>query len=418
MAAGMEVSHGGYDWGMRRTAMPRMLSALLLPVPVLLPILVPVLLPALMARTASAQFDDADLPPIATSRFAVSPASFRELRMLGEPAPAPTAGETLHGEPLEAWTPGKTTMLLFWSPFVGGAGEHLARLAEVGRDHDHIEIASIGMGPKDRIEAVLADLPGRNPIAPRTIVDPTSTGRKAFLQPLGLNELPAIVVIDGEGRIIFHGPVRTSSMILGQFVSGTFDVADYRRSALEYGARMNANRIINEGRSLARRGELPWDTVIEAAEEAVALDPQNTPLRVLHFDTLLVDADRPDEAYEVGRRIMAEFPTSPLTMNDLAWHVVSYPNVSRRDLDFALEAARRANAIQGGLDSAMLDTLARVHWMRGDAAEAIRLQRQAVALAPDTWSGDETRANLAAYTDGTLAPGEMPPPFRSPRQPR
>ena len=111
---------------------------------------------------------------------------------------------------------------------------------------------------------------------------------------------------------------------------------------------------------------------MEVLRQAVELDPQNTPLRVLEFDVLLTDADRPDEAYEVGRKIMADFPTSPLTLNDLAWHIVSFPNVSRRDLDFALEAGRRANAVQGWLDSGMLDTLARVHWMRGETDEAIR----------------------------------------------
>lgn len=381
--------------------------------------LISIVLSVTAASMASAQ-DAAGtpgLPPIATSRFAVPASSFRELRMLGEAAPAPVAGDTLHGEPLTAWTPGKTTMLLFWSPFVGGAGEHLTRLSEVGRDRDHIEIASIGLGPQDRIEAVLADLPGRDPIPPRTIVDPTNAWRQRFLQPLGLTELPAIVVIDDEGRLLYHGPLRTSSMTLGSVVSGTFDVGTYRRDALEYGARMNVNRIVNEGRSRARRGELAWDELLDVVAEAVALDPQNTPLRVLQFDVLLADANRPDEAYEVGRRIMDDFPTSPLTLNDLAWHVVSFPNVARRDLDFALEAARRGHAIQGGLDSTMIDTLARVHWMRGDATEAIRLQRIAVGLAPDTWHGDETRANLAAYTDGSVAPGEMPPPYRSPRQP-
>ncbi len=358
-----------------------------------------------------------DLPPIARSRFAVPASSFRELRMIGEPAPAPRAGETLHGEAIDAWAPGNTTLLLFWSPFVEGAGEHLARLAEVGREQDHIEIASIALGPRDRVEAVLGDLPGRNPTAPRTVVDPTGAWRDAFLKPLGLTELPAIVAIDGDGRIQFHGPLRTSSMALGSLVSQTFDPAEYTRNALEYGARMNISRLVNEGRARARRGELPWDAVLGMLREGIALDPQNTPLRVLEFDVLLADADRPDEAYEVARRIMADFPTSPLTLNDLAWHIVSFPNVSRRDLDVALEAARRANAVQGRLDSGVLDTLARVHWLRGDAAEAIRLQRIAVGHAPDTWQGDDTRENLRVYTDGSLAPGDMPRPYRSPRTP-
>ncbi len=369
------------------------------------------------SAVAFGQETPSDLPPIATSRFAVPASSFRELRMIGEPAPAPVAGETLHGEPVESWTPGHTTLLLFWSPFVAGSAEHVARLQEVTGPIENVDGISIALGPKDRVEAMLENLPGRNPVPPRTVVDATGAWRDAFLQPLGLTELPAIVAIDGEGRVLYHGPVRTSSLTLGTIVSGAFDPGKYRRDALEYGARMNVQRIVNEGRSRAKRGELSWDSVVEVIRQAIELDPQNTPLRVLEFDVLVADADRPDEAYEVGRKIMADFPTSPLTLNELAWHTVSFPNVSHRDLDFALEAARRANAVQGWFDSGMLDTLARVHWMRGESDEAIRLQTIAVGYSPDTWQGDETRENLRVYTDGSLEPGQMPRPYRSPRTP-
>ncbi len=358
-----------------------------------------------------------DLPPIATSRFAVPSSSFRELRMIGEAAPAPIPAETLHGDPVESWAPGRTTLLLFWSPFVAGSGEHVARLQQITGGLDGVEGISVGLGPKDRVVAMLDDLPGRDPVPPRTVVDPTGEWREEFLKPLGLTELPAIVAIDGEGRVLFHGPVRTSSLSLGSIVSGTFDPVKYRRDALEYGARMNVQRIVNEGRARARRGEIAWDSVLEVLREAIAFDPLNTPLRVMEFDVLLADADRSEEAYEVGRRIMAEFPTSPLTLNDLAWHVVSFPNVSNRDLDFALEASRRANAVQGWFDPGMLDTLARVHWLRGEVEDAVRLQTIAVGNAPDSWAGDDARENLRVYTDGSLAPGEMPRPYRSPRTP-
>lgn len=369
------------------------------------------------SAVAFGQETPSDLPPIATSRFAVPASSFRELRMIGEAAPAPVGGETLHGDPVESWTPGHTTLLLFWSPFVAGSAEHVARLQEVTGPIENLDGISIALGPKDRVEAMLENLPGRNPLPPRTVVDATGAWRDAFLQPLGLTELPAIVAIDGEGRVLYHGPVRTSSLTLGTIVSGAFDPGKYRRNALEYGARMNVQRIVNEGRSRAKRGELSWDSVVEVIRQAIELDPQNTPLRVLEFDVLVADADRPDEAYEVGRKIMADFPTSPLTLNELAWHTVSFPNVSHRDLDFALEAARRANAVQGWFDSGMLDTLARVHWMRGETDEAIRLQTIAVGYSPDTWQGDETRENLRVYTDGSLEPGQMPRPYRSPRTP-
>ena len=114
---------------------------------------------------------------------------------------------------------------------------------------------------------------------------------------------------------------------------------------------------------------------------------------------------------------MARFPRSALTLNDLAWHVVSFPSVGHRDLDFALEASRRSNALQGWTNAGALDTLARIHWLRGDPEEAVRWQRKAVSQAADSWFGDEARENLRVYTDGSLAPGEMPRPYVSPRRP-
>ena len=358
-----------------------------------------------------------ELPPIATSRFAPPADSLRDIRLLGTPAPDPPGGEPIIGDAVEAWTPDRYTMLIFWSPFVGGAGEHLARLGEVTRDHP-VDGISIALGPRDKAEAVLADLPGRSPIPPRTIVDPEGAWRSTFLEPLGLTSLPAVVVIDGEGRISYHSPLKAILKPLAQILAGTWDPDAFTSDALEYAARMNLMSLVERGRSLARRGEIEWDDVLSTIREGIALDPDNTPLLVREFDVLLADADRPDEAYRTGRRIMERFPRSPITLNELAWHVVSFPGVSRRDLDFALEASRRANAVQGWMDDGQLDTLARIHWMRGDATEAVRLQRRAAALAPDTWHGDGIRANLDAYTDGSLEPGEMPPPYLSPRRPR
>ena len=377
-----------------------------------------------LGTTPALQESDAELPPIATSRFAPPDSAIRDLRMLGEPAPLPRAGEPLVGPPLEAWSKDGYTMLVFWSPFVGSSGEHLARLAQVDRDHDHIEGISIALGPRDRAQGMLENLPGREKAGrekatpPRTIIDEGNTWRETFLEPLGLTSLPAVVAIDREGLVSFHSPLQAMLRPLADIVSDTWDPNNYRGQALEYSARMNLYRLIEQGRSKARRGEITWDQVLKLTDEGLTLDPANTPLLVKKFDILLADANRPEEAYEFGREIIAAYPRSPITLNDLAWHTVSFPNVQVRDLDFALEASRRANALQGWMDYGQLDTLARIHWMRGDEAEANRLQRKAVALAPDTWHGDGIRANLEAYTDGRLAPGELPLPYRSPRQPR
>ena len=371
-----------------------------------------------LGTTPALQEADAVLPPIATSRFAPADSDIRELRMLGEPAPLPAPGEAIIGSPIESWSDDGYTLLVFWSPFVGGAGQHLNTLGEVDRDHAHIEGISVALGPRDRVERVLENLPGRQPVVPRTIVDEGNSWRERFLEPLGLTSLPAVIAIDREGRISYHSSLTPMLRPLGEIVSGKWDPMSYRKDALVYTARMNLMDAIQKGRSLANRGQLSWDEVLKITDEGLALDPQNTPLLVRKFDILIADADRPEEGYEFGRWIMEQFPRSPITMNELAWHTVSFPNVRDRDLDFALEASLRSNALMGWLDYGHLDTIARIRWLRGEESEAIRLQRKAVALAPDTWYGDAVRANLEAYTNGSLAPGEVPRPYRSPRQPR
>jgi hypothetical protein len=225
-----------------------------------------------------------------------------------------------------------------------------------------------------------------------------------------------VVAIDKHGEVVYHGPMNTASMALARITSNNWSSDGYRDSVMEYMSRQQASIALNEIRGRVRRGQATADQAVSLAEELIELDAQNGGRQVSKFDILLTIADRPDDAYAYGREIATRFSNNYLVLNDLAWNIVSLPDVSRRDLDFALEMSRRANAIQGYTDYSVLDTMGRIWWMRGDADEAIRWQMMAVARAFGTWHGDSTRANLDAYTNGYLKPGEMPPPYRSPRR--
>ena len=358
----------------------------------------------------------ADQHEMASSRFAPDSGTIRELRMIGEAAPPPPGGTMIKGDPITDWNTTGPTILLFWSPFVGGTGTHLAQLGDVGVKSKKIETLSIASGPRSRVEDTLDNLPGRAPIAPRTILDDAGRWRQTFIEPLGLTTLPAVVALDDNGEVVYHGPMNTASMALAKISADTWSADGYRDSVLEYNARQQASIALSEIRGRVRRGQATTEEAIALAEELIELDPRNGGRQVSKFDILLANADRSDDAYAYGREIATRFPDNYLILNDLAWNTVSLPNVPRRDLDFALEMSRRANAIQGYTDHSVLDTLGRVWWMRGDADEAIRWQLKAVARAFGTWHGDSTRANLDAYTNGYLKPGEMPPPYRSPRR--
>lgn len=73
-----------------------------------------------------------------------------------------------------------------------------------------------------------------------------------------------------------------------------------------------------------------------------------------------------------------DYPRSPLFHNDLAWTAA----LLDRDLDMALEHAQRAVALSPSR-AAYADTLAEVHFRRGNREEAVRLQKRAVELDPN-----------------------------------
>jgi len=94
---------------------------------------------------------------------------------------------------------------------------------------------------------------------------------------------------------------------------------------------------------------------------------------------------RPDEAeelfalvYRVGRQVCDDFPDSALAHNNLAWLAAR----CGRRLDDALAHAQRAVALAPD-KAAYLDTLAEVHFQKGDRDRAVELAEQCLRLAPD-----------------------------------
>jgi sugar lactone lactonase YvrE len=83
-------------------------------------------------------------------------------------------------------------------------------------------------------------------------------------------------------------------------------------------------------------------------------------------------------------------------LNRIAWRIVdpARPTAeAARDLDLAQRAAEAAVAISKRRNAAMLDTLARVYAWRGDFAQALAIQEEALQVL-DRFPGTGTRANL------------------------
>jgi tetratricopeptide (TPR) repeat protein len=84
-----------------------------------------------------------------------------------------------------------------------------------------------------------------------------------------------------------------------------------------------------------------------------------------------------DKVYQGLQHDLDQAPEDPRQLNNLAWICA----VAHEHLEDALTAAKRATELDPN-DANILDTLAEVHFQRGERDEAIQCIRRAIELEP------------------------------------
>ena len=154
--------------------------------------------------------------------------------------------------------------------------------------------------------------------------------------------------------------------------------------------------------------EEKWNLAVEQLEKSLAIKNDDFLVWIDLGDALCIDArgvrfgtpERNERAADAYRRALELNPAAARGWNNLAWLLAK----TRMRLDEALAAANRAVEIDENRPS-YLDTLAEVHFVRGEVADAIRVIRRAREHAPDD---DYLRKQLdrfeAALASATPAP--------------
>ena len=136
---------------------------------------------------------------------------------------------------------------------------------------------------------------------------------------------------------------------------------------------LEARIAIEEGRT---------DDAIDLLRRLVDQQPSNSSL-IEDLYPLLVEAGRDKEADEFyqklnqyGEDALALFPDSMQDLNSNAWLKAR----CGKDLDTALQRSERSNELSKN-NEAYLDTLAEVHFQRGDRSKAVEISEKAVKLS-------------------------------------
>lgn len=149
-----------------------------------------------------------------------------------------------------------------------------------------------------------------------------------------------------------------------------------------------------------------FDAVRAEADACLNLTPGNLDLAILLIPELTRNGRSADADALYARaagpyaELCKDHPTSAFAHNSAAWLAA----VCRRDLDAALDHARKATTLAPA-HAGYRDTLAEVHFQRGDRAKAIELIRECQKLEPkNNYFGKQLRR----FESGD--PGAPPPP--------
>jgi len=294
---------------------------------------------------------------------------------VGDDAPPLKIAKWVKGDALTL-EKGKTYVVEFWATWCGPcvAGmPHLSELQEAYKD----KVTFVGVTTQDvrgnTLEAVEAMVKEKGPGMGYTVAwDDAGATHDAWMTAARQGGIPCAFVVDANRKIAFIGHPIMLDPVLAGLADGTWDpVAGPEKIAAAF---KRLQEIFQMDRAMALAALPAFEKENPLLAEAFATEKF----------TLLLAAGKTDEASAVARKLVEKGVkyNSPEALNRIAWMIVDpATEVSNRDLDLALKAATAAVDLTKGEDGAILDTLARVHYWKGDLAKAIEIQTTAVEKA-------------------------------------
>ena len=297
---------------------------------------------------------------------------------LGDPAPALSIETWVKGEPVASFEKGKVYLVEFWATWCGPCIVQMPHLSQIQREHAD-DVTVIGVTSQDErgntLAAVKAMVAAKGDgMGYRVAWDSGRETNEAWMRAAGQSGIPCSFLVDGQGRIAYIGHPMFLDEPVGEVLAGTWDI-EQGNAALAKAM----SRVSDIYRASARDPEAALAKIAEFEKDHPRLDALLDSLKFM----LRLKIEDYDAAYALGAKLVdhAIAAKNPVDLNQIAWTIVDPEgSVAKKDLDLAMRAAKKAVEIAGE-DAAILDTLARVYFLKGDRAKAIEIQERAVKAA-------------------------------------
>jgi thiol-disulfide isomerase/thioredoxin len=327
----------------------------------------------------------------------------------GDPAPKLQTGKWVQGEPVKDFEKGKAYIVEFWATWCGPCRQSIPHLNEKYLKYKDKGLVVIGQDCWETDDSLVAPFVKKmgDQMAYRVALDDKDGGTKGkmadtWMAAAGQDGIPTAFLIDTNGIIAWIGhPMTLKDEVIDAVLAGKFDI---KKAADETAAEQkNAEQIQKLGREMEADVETKdWDGASAKLDEIAKLLPadERDNLSAARFGIAIGKKDYP-AAYKLAQQLSDAHKDDAQLQNAMAWEIVANPTIEQRDLTVAETLATRADAAANGKEPAVLDTLARVQFMKGKKDEAIATQTKAVDLAPAEEKADY-QTTLDSYKKGEL----------------
>jgi thiol-disulfide isomerase/thioredoxin len=333
------------------------------------------LLVATAAASAQTSTGAAPSKPAPTAQ----PATTATLKV-GDKAPPLTIAEWVKGDPITGFEKGKIYIVEFWATWCGPCIQGMPHLSDLQRQYKSKGVTVIGVTSQDQrnsLDQVKAMTEEKGDTMGYTVAwDTERKTNEAYMKAANRNGIPCSFLVDQNGTVAYIGHPMWLDKPVADVVAGTWDA----KAGAETIQKAESSFF-----SIMRQAGTDGPGTVKALAEWESTYPWATDAVAKMKFSALMQAGEFDAAYASGAKIVdhAIETRNSETLNEIAWTIVDPDaDIAKKDLDLALRAATKGCEFTDWKNAAILDTLARVYFVKGDVKKAVEIQTKAVEHSP------------------------------------